>query len=384
MRAAYFDCFSGISGDMAIGALLDAGADRSVLDAAIEALRLGEEVRAEVRSETRGHLRGTRVVIETRDRVERSVPALRQAVLDAGLRDGVRERSLDAIDRLARAESAIHGVPEADLHLHELGGADTLVDIVGTFWLLDALDVGEVYASALPAPHGRKGDMPLPAPASLRVLAGTGAAFEPVDTERELVTPTGAVILAAAASFRRPSMSVDRIGYGFGAHEAPGNALAVWIGEASPAETAVTVIETNLDDMAPHMLAPLVEDLMAGGALDVTVVPALMKKGRPGHIVSVMAAPELAGAMAQLLLSRSSTLGVRIRPAERVLAGRRSIEVETPLGKARAKVKELGGKPVDVAPEYEDCRRIAAATGADLREVFRVVDAAARRELGLR
>ena len=380
-KLAYFDCFSGISGDMTLGALIDAGAERAELAAVVEALRLGDEVTVEVKRETRGHLGGTRVIVNAGDRVERTVPKLRAVVEDAELAAPVKSRSLDAIDRLAKAESAIHGVPEAELHLHELGGADTLVDIVGAFWLLETLDVMTVHASALPAPRGMKREMPLPAPASMRVLAGTGAVFEPVDSSRELVTPTGAVILAASATFSRPAMSLHRIGYGFGAHAAPGNALAVWIGEAAATEAGVTVIETNLDDMAPNLIAALTEDLMAAGALDVTVVPALMKKGRPGHLVTVMAPPELAGALTDHLLRHSTTLGVRLRPVDRVIAGRRLIEVDTPLGKARVKVKELAGKPVDVAPEYEDCRRIARDRGAELRDVMRIVTEAARLEL---
>ena len=149
MRVAYFDCISGVSGDMTLGALIDAGADPAELDAVVETLRLGDEVSVEVKREMRGHTTGTRVVVEVRDRVDRTVPRLRQAVLDADLQDAVRLRSIDAIDRIARAESAIHGVPEADLHLHEIGGADTLIDLVGAFWLIDVLELESVYASAL-------------------------------------------------------------------------------------------------------------------------------------------------------------------------------------------------------------------------------------------
>jgi pyridinium-3,5-bisthiocarboxylic acid mononucleotide nickel chelatase len=382
-RVAYFDCFSGISGDMTLGALIDAGADRAALDAVVEALRLGDEVTIEVRREARGHLGGTRVVVDTRERVERTVPRLRQTIEDADLPPHVKSRSLDAVNRLARTESEVHGLAESELHLHELGGADTLVDVVGAFWLLNWLDVDRVYSSPLPAPRGMKGDMPLPAPASVRVLAGTGAVFEPSSSSRELVTPTGAVILATGATFRRPAMALHRIGYGFGAHEAPGNALAVWIGEEAATETAVTLIETNLDDMAPNLIAALTEDLMAAGALDVAIVPALMKKGRPGHLLTVMAPPELVAPLTDHLLRHSTTLGVRLMPVDRVIAGRRVVEVATPLGTARVKVKEMGGQPVDVTPEYEDCRRIARERQADLRDVMRVVNEAARRQLGL-
>jgi uncharacterized protein (TIGR00299 family) protein len=383
MTIAYFDCFAGISGDMTLGALIDAGAERALLDATIEALRVGDEVTIEVRHETRGHVGGTRVLVETVDRVERTIPALRAVVEQAEAPDRVKESVLSAIDSLARAESRVHALPEDQLHLHELGGADTLVDLMGAFWLLHGLDVEQVYASPLPAPRGRRGDMPLPGPASVRVLEGSGAIFEATDSTLELVTPTGAAILAAAAKFERPAMSLRSIGYGIGGRETPGNALAVWVGEKVAAETGVTLIETNLDDMAPNLVAALCEDLMAAGALDVSVTPALMKKGRPGHLVTVMAPPELVAALTDHLLRHSTTLGVRLTGARRVIAERRIIEVQTSLGIAHAKVKELGGRPIDVTPEYEDCRRISRETGVDLRQVMRAVDQAARKQLGL-
>ena len=383
MTVAYFDCFAGISGDMTLGALIDAGGDRAVLDAAVEAMRLGEEVAVDVRREARGHVGGTRVLVGVTERTERTVPALRGAVEDADLPDSVKRQAVDAIDRLARAEAKIHQVPEELLHLHELGGADTLVDLVGAFWLLHDLGVAQVYASNLPAPRGRKDGMPLPAPASLRVLEGTGAVFEHAEGGRELVTPTGAVILATAARFERPAMSLNSIGYGIGARETPGNALAVWIGEEVRSETGVTVIETNLDDMAPNVLAALCEDLMRAGALDVSVTPALMKKGRSGHLLSVMSTPDLVAALTDHLLRHSTTLGVRMTSVKRVLAQRRILEVQTALGTASVKVKELAGKPIDVAPEYEDCRRLARESGRDIREVMRLVAETARRQLGL-
>ncbi len=383
MTIAYFDCFFGISGDMTLGALIDSGADRALLDAAVEALRLGDEVKIDVRHETRGHVGGTRVIVETVDRIERTVPAMRAVVEDADAPDRVKTPVLDAINRLSLAESRLHGLPEDQLHLHELGGADTLVDLMGAFWLLHGLDVEQVYASALPAPRGRTERMPLPAPASIRVLEGTGAVFEATDEGRELVTPTGAVILAVSAKFVRPVMSLRSVGYGIGTHESPGNALALWIGEKVESKTGVTVIETNIDDMAPNLVAALCEDLMGAGALDVSVTPALMKKGRAGHVITIMSEPELAARLADHLLRHSTTLGVRVTSAQRVTAQRRIIEVQTHLGRARVKVKELGGKPVDAAPEYEDCRRISRETGADLREVMRLVADAARKELGL-
>jgi pyridinium-3,5-bisthiocarboxylic acid mononucleotide nickel chelatase len=383
MTIAYFDCFAGISGDMTLGALIDSGADRALLDAAVEALRLGDEVAIDVRHETRGHVGGTRVLVKTVDRVERTVPALRAMVEDADAPDGVKKPVIDALNRLARAESRLHGRPENELHLHELGGADTLVDLMGAFWLLQGLDVDQVYSSALPAPRGRTDRMPLPAPASIRVLEGTGAIFEGTDQDRELVTPTGAAILAVGARFERPAMALHSVGYGIGTRETPGNALAVWVGERVETKSSVTLIETNIDDMAPNLIAPLCEDLMEAGALDVSVTPTLMKKGRPGHLISVMSPPELAAQLADHLLRHSTTLGVRMTTAQRVIAERRTVEIRTELGVARVKVKEIGGKPVDASPEYEDCRRISRETGVDIREVMRVIADAARKELGL-
>ena len=347
MTIAYFDCFSGISGDMTLGALIDAGADAAIVDASVDAMRLGAEVKVAVRREARGHVGGTRVQVQVSERVERTVPVLRQIVEDAGLPDGVKSQAVDAINRLAQVEARIHGVAVEQLHLHELGGADTLVDLVGAFWLLRNLDVTQLYSSPLPAPHGLKGDLPLPAPASLRLLEGTGAVFEDSRGNEELVTPTGAAILAVAARFERPAMKLKSVGYGIGARDLPGNALAVWIGEEARSETGVTLIETNLDDMAPNVLAALCEDLMAAGALDVTVTPALMKKGRSGHLLTVMSAPDLVARLTDDLLRHSTTLGVRMTNVQRVLAGRRIIEVQTSLGVARAKVKELGGKAID-------------------------------------
>jgi len=383
MTVAYFDCFAGISGDMTLAALIDAGADAARLDATVEALGLDAEVTISIRREQRGHAGGTRVVVSESGRTARTVADLRAVIEKASVPDTVKRSASTALNLLATVEAHLHDHEADTAHLHELGGADTLVDLVGAFWLIDSLGITQVYASPLPAPRGRAGDMPLPGPASVRVLAGTGAVFEATAETRELVTPTGAAILAVSAKFHRPALRLRSIGYGVGSRETPGNVLAVWIGEEVGAETGVTVIETNIDDMAPNLLAALTEDLMSAGALDVTVTPALMKKGRLGHLLAVMSTPDLVGPLTELVLRRSSTLGVRLMPVQRVIADRRVIEVATPVGKARVKVKELGGRAVDASPEYEDCRRISRELDLDLREVMRIVAEAARRELGL-
>jgi uncharacterized protein (TIGR00299 family) protein len=380
---AYFDCFSGISGDMTLGALIDAGGDPAVLHRTVEALELAGEVSIEVRREQRGHVGGTRVIVHTGERVQRTVTDLRAVIDNARAPEPVRATARVALDMLASAEARLHGGDTASAHMHELSGADTLVDLLGSFWLLDELKVRQVYASALPAPRGTAGTMPLPAPASVRVLEGRGATFVASDSTKELVTPTGAAILAATAKFERPALSLSSIGYGIGTRDVAANALAVWLGEEAAAESQVTVIETNIDDMAPNVLAALVEDLMAAGALDVTVTAALMKKGRAGHLLSVMASPDQVARLTDHVLRHSTTLGVRLTPVARVIAGRRIVQVETALGPARVKVKEIGGRAIDISPEYEDCRRLAREHGLDLSEVMRIVAEAGRKEIGL-
>ena len=380
-RIAYFDCFSGISGDMVLGALIDAGGDPALLDRVLAALGLEEEVSIELRREERGHIGGQRVAVRAGDGSVRALPELQRLVGEAHeVPERARNRALAALWQLGQAESRLHGLPVNEIHLHELGGADTLVDLVGSFWLLEQLEVEEVYASPLPAEWGMAGDLPLPAPAALQLLADAGAVLEPVDSAVELVTPTGAAILAVTARFERPVIRPRVIGYGVGGRDRPGNLLRVWLGDsAGRAEDTVTVLETNLDDMAGNLVAALVEDLMQAGALDVSVAPALMKKGRPGHLLTVMAERDRAADLTDLLLRGSSTLGVRITETRRVIAERQVLEVATELGTARVKVKYLDGKAIEWAPEYEDARRLAQESGRELREVIRLVAEAARK-----
>jgi pyridinium-3,5-bisthiocarboxylic acid mononucleotide nickel chelatase len=374
VKLLYFDCPSGISGDMTLAALLEVGADPALLPATVAALGLESEVEIDIRHEQRGHLGGCRVVVECRPGPSRTVPQLQETVVHAHLPEQVRDRALDAILRLGQAEARVHRQPLEALHLHELGGADTLIDLVGSFWLLESLQVEAVYASPLPAPQ-----TPHSAPATLRLLESSGALLTPDPRHVELVTPTGAAILAAVAVFKRPALKLIRAGYGLGSRPDPNNAVCAWFGEAEPEVGRVVVLETNVDDMPANQLAALAEDLLGAGALDFLITPVLMKKGRPGHLLTVLAEPGDETRLGQSLLQASTTLGVRIARAERLLAGRRLMEVETPVGRVKVKVKELAGKPVDVAPEYEDCRRLG-----DVREVARLATEAARRQLKLK
>ena len=384
LKIAYFDCFGGISGDMTLGALLDAGGDPALLDRVIAVLGLEEEVRITQERVQRGHLGALLVTVAAGEGSVRSLPELERLVSEAaGLPDPVRASSLAALDRIGNAEAQVHGVPREQIHLHELGGADTLVDIVGSFWLLDQLGVEQVYASPLPMGHGFGAEYPHPAPATARLLAEAGAILTPSDATFEQVTPTGAAILAVSARFERPPFRAGRVGYGAGGRDLPGNALRVWLGELTvgaedTGADAVTVIETNLDDLAPIFLPALIEDLMAAGALDVSVANAQMKKGRNGQLITVLAPVDRADELARQLLRSTPTLGVRITEARRLLAERRLIEVSTELGSARVKLKLIDGVIVEANPEYEDCRRLARDSGRDLREVMRLVAEAAR------
>lgn len=383
MRIAYFDCFGGISGDMALGALLDAGANASILDRVLAVLGLEEEVSITRTRVERGHLGALLVGVGAGEGSARSLPELERLVREAAeLPDRVRSSTLAALDRIGSAEAQVHGLPRDQIHLHELGGADTLVDLVGTFWLLEQLGVEEVYASPLPMAHGFGREFPHPAPATARLLADAGAVLVPSDAGFEQVTPTGAALLSVLARFERPAFRARQVGYGAGARNVPGNALRVWLGDllevpdTTTADT-VTVIETNLDDLAPIFLPALIEDLMAAGALDVSVATAQMKKGRNGQLITILAPPDRADDLARQLLRSTPTLGVRITEARRLLAERRLIEVETELGRATVKLKLIDGVIVEANPEYEDCRRIARESGRDLREVMRLVTAAA-------
>ncbi len=374
-RIAYFDCPSGISGDMTLGALLDAGADPALLESTVEALGLRDEVTVAHHHDERGHLGGIKVDVDfDRSGPARMVPELLRVVREAPLPARVRERALGAITRIGEVEARVHGRPLGEVHLHELGGADALVDLVGSFWLLESLAVDAVYAGPLPAPQA-----PYSAPATLRILAGSGAELVPDRRTAELVTPTGAAILVTLARFERPRMRLDRVGYGLGSRPDPGNAVGLWLGEPVREASVVDVMTTNLDDLPPNELAALSEDLLGAGALDVATAPLWMKKGRAGQQLTVMCDPDATGALVDLVLRRSTALGVRVQRADRIVAGREFLAVRVRGHEVRVKVKLLDGRPVDVAPEYEDCR----ALGGDVREVIREAAAAARSQLDL-
>jgi len=396
MHIAYFDCFSGVSGDMCLGALVDAGLPLADLSHALEGLRLpGYSLRS--RRVTRGGIRATKVAVVVKKGAGSS-PGRRmgfreiQRLLKAGrLPDVVRDRSLAVFDRLANAEGTAHRTSPGKVRLHELGGIDSVIDVVGTVMACHLLGIEGVYASAINAGAGtiaaEHGVLPVPGPATADLLKGL-----PVYTggpSHELTTPTGAALMATLSTGvgAMPHMTISSIGYGAGTFNPPGwpNALRVFIGEmTSPAESdRIIVLETNLDDMNPQGYELLIERLLAHGALDVTLTPVIMKRGRPGIALSVLTDPAKVEPVLHIIFAETTTLGVRIQEVSRRLLAREITEVSTRFGPVRVKVAKAPGRrsSLKVRPEYRDCKRIAEQTGLPLRTVLREVERAVHRAL---
>ncbi len=393
MRVAYFDCYSGISGDMALGALLDAGLDADLLRAEIHRLGLpGVQLQIE-RSQRRG-LAGTHVIVkvgENRPPTRRLVDI--EAIIGASSLDAaIQERAIGVFRRLGRVEAAVHGIPIDEVHFHEVGAIDAIVDIVGFAIGLHHLGITACYASSLPMGRGMvetaHGSLPLPAPATLALLAEVGAPIHHVDIASELVTPTGAALLASTATFTRPSMQIHAVGIGLGTRELPWpNTLRLWLGEMSGAtpsgdrhpgdleEGESVVLETNLDDATPEEVAFAMERLFAAGALDVFFTPAQMKKNRPGLQLTVVATPAMAGALAHAILRETTSLGVRFHTVRRLMCPRRASAVETRFGRLAVKIKMIDGGEI-VCPEFEECARVARERNISIREVYAAVLAA--------
>lgn len=387
----YFDCYSGISGDMTLGALVDAGVDPEALKAETAKLGLdGYELRFE-RAEMNG-ISGTHAVVELHDHVHqphRHLSEVISIINGSSISDSVKEKAGRVFRTLGEAEARVHGVDVEQVHFHEVGAVDALVDVVGSVAGLELLGVGGVYASPLPAGKGMikaaHGLLPLPAPATLEILAGAGAPIRALDIDAELVTPTGAAILATLATFRQPEMRIRAVGYGFGTKQLPwANALRLWVGEiveAGAGPEVTSLIEANLDDTTAEALGYAMERLFAAGALDVYFTPIQMKKNRPATMLSVICAISSEQTLASLVLRETTTLGVRISRTSRITAERHQETVDTPFGPARVKVKSFAGA-VSYSPEYEDCARIAKERDLPLPRVLQVVVAACEARAG--
>ncbi len=426
-KLAYFDCIAGISGDMMLGALVDAGLSPDVLRRELEALHLPEfEIRVSQVMKHAFAATKVDVIVHEEGTHARPLEEILRLVEASGLATPIKEKAAAIFRRIGEAEASIHRMPVEHVHLHELGGVDTIVDVVGTLVGLDALGIEQIVASPLPLGRGfisgAHGQIPLPAPATVALLRGVPVVGSPV--QAETVTPTGAALLASLASSFGPipPMRLESVGYGAGTRDLPiPNVLRLLLGEASPdhhhghapahahhhshehythgthghahhhddpahppehthshepEQAELVVLETNVDDMPPEFSGHLMGRLFEAGALDVYFAPIQMKKNRPATLVWVLCHPEDAPALRTLLFVETTTLGVRTYTVTRYALPRESGEVETPYGPISVKIAHLPGGAHRCVPEYEACRRIAEQQGVPLLEVYRAAERA--------
>lgn len=380
-KIAYLDCFSGVSGDMLLGALVHAGLDHQLLVRELGKLRLeGLDVRVEKKDVNA--ISCIKVTVSSDRRQElRTLPDILHILEQSGLEQTITARAGDVFTALARAEARVHAIPMDRVHFHEIGALDTLVDVVGTIIGLQQLHITRLYCSPLPTSHGfvkcAHGLLPLPAPAVCELLQGIPTYG--VDLQQELITPTGAALVHVLAEAFGPlvPMTISATGYGAGSHSLANgqpNLLRIIIGEAAELseEQRVEVIETNLDDWSPEGFPHLSEMLFAQGALDVTITPTQMKKGRPGFVLQVISAPAKAHALKETVLSETTAIGLRFRQESRRTLPREKIDIATRWGNIPAK-KVRTPTGTAIYPEYEECRKIAQKHKVPLQEVYREV-----------
>ena len=397
MKTAYLDAFSGLAGDMIVGAMLDCGADFVQLDRAVASLQLCGYRLAHSRRVISG-ISAVKFGVEVSEKQpERHLGEI-VAIIDraAALSPPVKRRAQAIFEALAAAEAKIHNTTPDHVHFHEVGAVDSIVDVVGIAWALEALDIGDVLVSPLPAgsgfAHSQHGVIPVPAPATAELLAGFPLRLG--DGAAEMVTPTGAAVLKALA---RPAslplaFDIEKIGYGAGTRtlEDRPNVLRIMIGGEHSAFGSDEMIEiaANIDDLNPQVYDHVMARLFAAGARDVTLTPTMMKKGRPAVMLGVIAEAAMRDAIAQIIFAETSTIGLRFHPVARLKLHREIHEVETRFGKIRIKVSHAhaGAHPhahdhANLAPEYDDCRRAAVEHGVALRIVMEEARAAARKQL---
>ncbi len=400
MIVAYFDCPSGVAGDMVLGALVDVGVSFETLRDELGQLHLGGYT-LERREVMKGAFRAIKVDVRVGGEADapahahggpphphRDLPAVLEIIDKADLADPVKQSAARIFRRLAEAEGRVHGVAPDRVQFHDVGAVDAIVDVVGACIGLHRLGVDAVHCSALPigggfvrGPHGR---MPVPAPGTAELLKG----FPVVDTgvKRELVTPTGAAILTtlAVSAGSMPAMTVAAVGYGAGTMdlETP-NVVRVFLGEMTSPSAVETLcqVETTVDDMSPQLYEPLMDRLFEAGALDVHLTPVLMKKSRPGVVVTALCAPSVVGALTRVCFRESTTIGVRWTTYQRERLPREIVTLVTSLGPLAFKVSRLDGRAVTVTPEFEDVKRIAGAQGVSVREAIDRARAEGRRLL---
>jgi len=391
MRQAYLDCSSGISGDMFLAAVIDAGAQLDRLFTELRKLSLGFYEFKRTRT-VRGGLVGTRVDIRVPgEQPHRKLADIQGLLEAAALPEKTAGQALAVFNRLAEVEGRLHNLPPEEVHFHEVGAVDAIIDIVGTCLGLELLEVSDLVCSPLDVGSGRveaaHGTLPVPAPATAELLKDIPVYASGV--EGELVTPTGAALVSTLASGfgPLPPMKVSHIGYGAGEKDYSDhpNLARLFIGErveavearpGAPGDEIVSVIEANVDDMSPQLYGYFLEQALAAGALDVTCSSTQMKKNRPGLTISILCQPERSDALSQLLFEQTTTIGVRIYEARRKVLEREQVTVETPYGPVKVKVARREGKVVNVAPEFDDCQRLAAEKSVPLKQVIVAAEAA--------
>jgi uncharacterized protein (TIGR00299 family) protein len=396
MHVGYIHMIGGASGDMLLGALLDAGLTVEALQAELAKLPI-PSCSIETKQDRRGGLQGLHVTLQTSTGEAESVRMgwddFASTINAGSLSTTVAQRSLAVIRRLEEAERKVHrsGAEDPSPHPHELGTLDTLIDVVGTVAGFELLGIERLYASAIPMGSGvfnaAHGPLPAAAPATveLAAMAKAPVTTPPYGNTGELVTPTGAAIVTELCEFTRPAMRLERVGYGLGTRnpESYPNAVALWVGELDSVDVSsgVTLLETNMDDISPQILGYVQERLFALGALDVWHTSIQMKKNRPGVLLSVLVPESLEGLAVAMLFQETTTLGVRRRDVQRHVADREMRDVDTEYGRVPVKVKLLEGRVVAAAPEYDVCRGIAMQKGIPLQDVLALVAQAARQQL---
>jgi uncharacterized protein (TIGR00299 family) protein len=383
MQIAYFDCFSGISGDMTLAALVDVGADLSLIQAAIQSMGIGD-VRVAVSSTVRNGFRGKLLAIEhPTEHVHRRLRDIHTLIRSARISAGAKDLAMRFFERLARAEAKVHGTTIDQVHFHEVGAIDSIVDMVGVAIAWDQLEIGRAYSSAVPTGTGQiriaHGLVSVPAPATAELLVGVPIA--PTQIAMEMTTPTGAAIVTELVTEfgPMPPMQVGRIGYGAGSRNLPDrpNLLRILVGNALESRPtrprsgdSILILECNLDDIPGEQIGFAIERLWAAGALDVFTVPIQMKKNRPGTLLTVLAKPEDKTAMESILFQQTGTLGIRYRKQSRTVLPRASVDVGTPWGVVPGKVSMLPTGEINFSPEHDACSAIAVELGLRLTDVI--------------
>jgi uncharacterized protein (TIGR00299 family) protein len=381
MKVAYFDCFSGISGDMTLGALLDAGVPLGQLRGELSSLNVpGWEISAE--KVWKNGMAATYAKVRTEDTTaHRSLSVILDILEKAKLSTAVKGSASAIFRKLGEAEAAVHDVPLEKIHFHEVGAIDAIVDVVGACVGFAALGIEKFACSPLNVGGGTAkmahGVLPVPAPATARLLLGKPTYSNGV--QKELVTPTGAAIVATLCETfgPQPSMSVSAIGYGAGTADLEGqpNVVRLMVGDAASgvvgvAQETISVLEANLDDMNPQIYGYFLEKALAAGALDVFATAVQMKKNRPGMLVTVLCKPQEAEKLTKLLFEETTTLGVRSHTAERRILPREWVKVATEFGEVRMKVARVNGRIEHASPEFEDCRKLAEQKNVPLHRIM--------------